>query len=46
MNKTLYTMHVCKIASSNFLSEKFSIGRDIRKVIPCPPSSLSYALNA
>ena len=34
MNKTFYTMHVCKIASSNFLSEKFSIGRDIRQGDP------------
>ena len=29
--KTFYTMPVCKIASSNFLSEKFSIGRGVRQ---------------
>ena len=32
--KTFYTMPVCKIASSNFLSEQFSIGRGVRQGDP------------
>ena len=32
--KTFYTMPVCKIASSNFLSEIFSIGRGVRQGDP------------
>ena len=40
-------MPVCKIAISNFLSEKFSIGSGVRQGDPLsPPRSLSYALNA
>ena len=36
--KTFYTMPVCKIASSNFLSEKFLIGKDVRQGDPLSPT--------
>ena len=36
--KTFYTMHVCKIASSNFLSEKFSVDRGVRQGDPLSPT--------
>ena len=35
-------MPVCKTASSNFLSEKFSIGRGVRQDDPLSPRSLSF----
>ena len=36
--KTIYTMQLCGIASSNQLSEKFSIGRGVRQGGPLSPT--------